>query len=471
MTLPRNHAQRVLLNDEVHARPPEPLVAPCRLSYIALICDAEAREASWRAVVTLAERCGVAPPEPGASHFSADLFAFRIKWEKHTEFVRYTFIVSGKAGGIVSGQAGGIVSGQAGGIVSGQAGGIVSGQAGGGAAAAPGSENEDPFRRTALQSVPDDWVATLPGQLMVAAHLALVADAGEDLVAVGSRAFARDVLVGSLAADASGAAFTDFRIYPDGFSRILVQDRSLTPWQAGRVAQRLLEIDTYRMMALLALPVAQSLAPVIARCEQELAHITAAMVTAGEADEPVLLDRLTRLAAEIDSRQADNLYRFSAAEAYDEIVQRRISELREERIPGLQTLQEFTERRMAPAMNTCQSVSGRQEELSRRVARATQLLATRVGVTRERQSQGLLQAVNRRIRLQIRLQQAVEGLSIAAVTYYVVGLVGYVAKGAEEGGAPIRPSMAMALSVPVVAGLMYAALRRLRRLVAADERA
>ena len=307
----------------------------------------------------------------------------------------------------------------------------------------------------------------LPGDLMVAAHVALVPPPPDeaDAMATATRLFPRDLLVGSVVTGGSASVFTDFRVRYDGFSRMLVQDRNLSPAQAGRVVQCLLEIETYRIMALLALPVAQALAPVIARCEREVAEITAAMVTARDPDEPVLLDRLTRLAAEIDSRQADNLYRFSAANAYDGLVQSRIQELREARISGLQTLQEFTDRRLAPAMNTCRSVSGRQEELSRRVARATQLLATRVGVTRERQNQGVLEAMNRRVRLQLRLQSTVEGLSIAAVTYYIVGLVGYLAKAARAGGAPFDPEIVMGVSIPVVAALMFFGLRRVRRAV------
>ncbi len=427
MTLPSPHPQRVALNDEVHARPPEPLSAPTRLSYMAMLCDAPAREVSFHAIVALAKTCGVTPPEPGENHFSADFFAFRLKWERHTEFVRYTFIRDGIG--------------------------------------------REPFIDTALEAVPNDWVAALPGKLMMAAHLALVPSAADDeAVTLGAQTFPRDVLVGSLMTDDTGAAFTDFRIYPDGFSRILLQDRGMTTWQAGRVAQRLLEIDTYRMMALLALPVAQSLAPVIARCEQELSRITAAMVTAGETEEPILLDRLTRLAAEIDSRQADNLYRFSAAAAYDEIVQRRIAELREQRITGLQTLQEFIERRMAPAMNTCRSVAARQEELSRRVARATQLLATRVGITREVQNQSLLATMNRRVRQQLRLQSTVEGLSVAAVTYYVVGLIGFLTDGLAAAGAlPLRAYIVKGLSVPVVAAILLLALRRVRRNLHRDD--
>ena len=120
-------------------------------------------------------------------------------------------------------------------------------------------------------------------------------------------------------------------------------------------------------------------------------------------------------------------------------------------------------------MNTCRSVASRQEELSRRVARATQLLATRVGVTRERQNQSLLEGVNRRAQLQLRLQSTVEGLSIAAVTYYIVGLVGYLAKGWKAAGGRVDPDIAMGVSIPVIAALMYWGLRKTRALVHQDE--
>ena len=110
-----------------------------------------------------------------------------------------------------------------------------------------------------------------------------------------------------------------------------------------------------------------------------------------------------------------------------------------------------------------------QEELSRRVARATQLLATRVGVTRERQSQELLQAMNRRVRQQLRLQSTVEGLSVAAVTYYLVGLIGRLAEGLHEAGYRVEPAITMAAAIPVVAVLMFVGLRRMRRRVELEE--
>ncbi|MFO1057926.1 MAG: DUF3422 domain-containing protein [Dongiaceae bacterium] len=424
LRLPPDHPQRIELNDEVHARPPQALAAPLRLTYLALVADAAGRERQWQQVVDLVRRYGVEPPPAGATHFAADLGPFRLKWERHTEFSRYKFIVAGAGG-------------------------------------------EDPFAEPALAAVPQDWLAGLAGEVMVATHVALLPASGfaGDYEALGGRLFGGNTLVGAVIAGGAATAFTDFRIRADGFGRLLVLDRGMTPRQAGRMIQRLVEIDTYRIMALLALPVARALAPAITRSEHELAEITTALAAARVEDEAALLDRLTRLEAEIEGRQADTHYRFGAASAYWSLVDRRIAELREERLPGLQTFREFTERRLAPAMDTCRAVAGRQESLSQRVSRATQLLSTRVDVTRERQTQAILESMDRRARLQLRLQETVEGLSIAAITYYIVGLVGYLAKGLKAGGLHIDPEITMGIAIPVVAILVALGVRQVRRMV------
>jgi len=421
VTLPADHPLRIELNDEAHARPPEALVAPLRVTFLAMYCDPAQREREWEHVCALARRYGRTPPER-ASHYSADLGPFRVKWERHTEFTRYKFIVAGGDG--------------------------------------------HPFDLPALQAVPEDWLAGLPGRVMVATHAALLPAGTDepDPENLAARYFDGHPLVGAEIAAGSGIAFTDFRIR-DGFSRLLVLDRGMTPRQAGRSMQRLLEIDTYRLMALLALPVAHSLTPWLNEAERELAQITAALVESSEATEPVLLDRLTRLEAQIESRESEHHYRFTAATAYYELVQRRIDELRELRIHGLQTFREFTERRLAPAINTCHSVWARLESLSQRVARATQLLSTRVDVTRERQNQQVLESMNRRAEAQLRLQQTVEGLSAAAITYYVVGLVGYAAKGLASAGVPLHVELVMALSIPVVALVTVLGVRHVRKVV------
>ncbi len=323
-----------------------------------------------------------------------------------------------------------------------------------------------PSTHPALESVPQDWIASLPGEVMVATHAALLPGAAgpPDYEALSARHFGGNVLIGAEVAGGAGLALTDVRLH-DGFGRLLLFDRSLTTRQAGRTMQRLLEIDTYRLMALLALPVAQKLTPWIGQAERELAGISAQLVEAKEDAEPQLLERLTALEAEIESRESAHHFRFTAAQAYHELVDRRIAELRERRIQGLQTFEEFTERRLAPAMNTCGSVSGRLESLSRRVERASQLLSTRVDVSRERQNQRILASMNRRAEAQLRLQQTVEGLSAAAITYYVVGLVGYAAKGLKAIGWNVNVDLAMGLSIPLVALIAIVGIRHVRKVV------
>ncbi len=161
-------------------------------------------------------------------------------------------------------------------------------------------------------------------------------------------------------------------------------------------------------------------------------------------------------------------YRFGAAHAYYQLTRDRIRELREERIPGLQTIGEFMERRLAPAMNTCESVAKRQDELSARIARSSDLLRTRVEIEREQQNLQLLAQMNRRARLQLRLQQTVEGLSVAAITYYAVGLIGYLAKAAKSLGLHVDPDLAVGVSIPVVAVLVALGVRYIRKTVTRD---
>ncbi len=423
MMLPVSHPQRLALNDEAHARPPEAVGPPLRASYLALWSDTPSQERQWRDVASLAERFGVAPPDVGANHFSADLGPFRVKWERHTEFARFLFLVPGAG--------------------------------------------DDPFAEPAVTHVPEDWLAGLSGTVIAAAHVALVGaedlDLGDERVA--ARLFAGNVLIGAAVAGGAGRAATDFRIREDGFSRVLVQDERMTPRQAGRIIQRLLEIDTYRILATMALPVAKEVTPFLNDCEQQLVALTTALVTAGEADEPVLLDQLARLAAELESRQSQNLFRFSAAAAYYDLVHARVEDLREERIQGLQTFREFIERRLAPAMNTCRTVAARQDALSLRIARATQLLSTRVDVSRERQTQAVLASMDRRAKMALQLQETVEGLSVAAITYYIVGLIGYAAKGLKAGGVALNPDLVTGISIVVVAGLTAWGIRKVRKSV------
>jgi uncharacterized membrane-anchored protein len=425
----REHPMRADLVAELHARPPELLVAPLMVSYLAMVSPPAAREDEWRHFCALLTHHGVTPPARLLSHASYDLGPFRVKFERHSEFARYVFM-----------------------------------------APLAGSE---PFEKVALSLVPADWLRGLGGEIITATHVELRRDPAsqDEIDRLAAAAFGTASVTGADIGGDAGRALTHFELDAAGFGRLLVFDRSMTPRQSGRMVQRLLEMDTYRMMSLLALPVARELGPFLTECEQELAQVTAMLQTATSRDENSLLDRLTRLEASIENRTANNEFRFGASTAYSDLVARRIAELREQRIHGLPTFQEFNDRRLAPAMATCQTMMRRQESLSARVARANQLLATRVDITREEQNQALLASMDRRASVQLRLQQTVEGLSIAAFTYYVVGLIGYLAKAAKAAGHHVEPELLMGLSVPFVIVVAAIGIRRIRQAVERAARA
>ena len=428
MKLPNNHPQRYDLSNEVHARPPEPLSAPVKISCIAMTTNWPYKDEDREIVAELTKQYGATPPGPGAKHYSVDLKEFRLIWERHTEFTRYTFIVP--------------------------------------------LRDEDYFAGPAINAAPESWVARLPGELIAAAEAVLVDEdySLDDYSALSDRYFSGNAIIGSKITGGAAVALTDFRIHADGFSRCLVYNRSMAPWHAGRIVQRLLEIETYRIMAMLSLPVVQELGPLLSGWEKELSEISTSMTEKNVAEEPVLLTRLTNLQAAIEKNHTQSQFRFNAGAAYYALVQRRNDELREERIAGMQTFSEFTERRLAPAMNTCRAGSARLEALSERVDRAAQLLSTRVDMSLERQNQAVLESMNRRAELQLRLQQTVEGLSVAAITYYAVGVIGYLASGLERLGVAIDPKLIMGLSVPIIVVLAALGVRRTRKLVAAKEK-
>lgn len=180
-------------------------------------------------------------------------------------------------------------------------------------------------------------------------------------------------------------------------------------------------------------------------------------------DERRMLSDLTGLAQDIEAIAASTQYRFGAGNAYYGLVQRRIAELREVRITGFQTLAEFIDRRLAPAMSTCQAVDQRRDRLTRDLARAVDLLRTRVNVRVEAQNRDLLASMDHRSNLQIRLQETVEGLSVAAITYYAVSLINYAAGAIEQTGVAVNTAIVTGVSIPIVAGTVWYIIRRVRR--------
>ncbi|WP_448189084.1 DUF3422 family protein [Azospirillum sp. sgz301742] len=419
----REHALRVPLTNEVHARPSEAMRAPVRATMLAMLSGEAAGERERAHLEQLCDWAGVARPAAGATHYSGAFGSFRLKWERHTEFSTWTVFREGAFG--------------------------------------------EPFADPALNALPRDWLAGLAGELLVGVHVAVIdADAAEPTPAQLAGIFGSDAYVGSRVAGRAATAWTDFRIHGDGFSRLLIANHSMSAWQTGRIVQRLLEIEVYRMMALLALPMARGVLPRIGAIERELAELTAltASVT-GLEDERGVLDRLTRLSAQTEQIAAETAYRFGAARAYHELVERRIGELRELRMEGLQTVSEFMERRLTPAIRTCEAVQGRLDTLSQRLARASNLLRTRVEIAVEGQNAELLKSMDRRADLQLRLQETVEGLSVVAISYYLIGIVGYAAKSLKGFGLKLDPDIVVGLMIPVVLFIVWKGVRRIRKVL------
>ena len=423
---PTQHPQRAVLHNEIHARPPEAMEAPLAIAHVVMLADAAGREASRAHAAALLRDHHMALPDADTNHLRVDLGAFRMRWELHTEFVSWTFMVP---------------------------------------VAVPVDSFGEREPLSAADMVPREWLAALPGQCLCSLNLWVLPTHTFGSGSLVKQVLHEDTLVASTVADGHGEVYTDFAIHADGFSRMVLLAGGMTPRRLGRLVQRLLEIETYRMAALLGLPAAREAAHVLASAERELAALAQAIRTADRDAEPALLDRLTRLAGQVESQHAATHSRFSASRAYFELLDRRIGDIAESRLAGMQTIREFMDRRLSPARSTCEWAARRQDALSQRVSRMSNLLRTRVEIEQQQSSQALLTTMNQRQDTQLKLQATVEGLSVAAITYYIVGLVSYLAKGAQKVGWPVSPETTAAIAIPVVAVGVWWSLRRLHHRV------
>jgi len=424
--IPENHPQRFILHNEVHARASFIQRLPVRASHLALLLTNDEKMQERNHLITLCERFGVASPEKDVDHFSATFNSFQVRWEQHGEFSTYSFYIY--------------------------------------------DSKQDPFADLALKKVPVDWMSQLTGQVIVAAHATIVSATDinytNDTDIIGlSQYFANNPVIGSKVSGDAASVFTDFRIHVDGFSRFLIINHDLRTEQAGRLLQRLFDIEVYRVMALLAFPIARKLYPELKKADRQLYTITNAM-TQPDHNDANLLDELTILAAEVENHISTNHLRFAAASAYYQLVGNRVSDLREVRIQGLQTFGEFIKRRLEPAINTCESTSRRFTLLSERVSNASQLLRTKVDIIIERQNQALLTSMALRAKMQLRMQQMVEGISMVAITYYAASLIGKIAEALHAIGLSINVELVEGISIPIILVIIVISIKRIHKIIA-----
>lgn len=419
-----DHPQRYALANELHARPFPALEGSSQAAYLAIkpAQDAASRDRALdRAhLIALLDRHGAPHPAPDATHYFGTLGRYTLKWESHTEFVTYTLF-----GQIPDGAA---------------------------------------FDPRGFAGFPEDWLEAAPGQRLTSAliRVAPLPPTEEAVVTHLEQWFVAESLAASYVLDNSAIIAGDFHIDPAGHLRFAVFHAEETgERRLGRIVQRLCEIETYKSMAMLALPKVRALSAQLGQMDQRLSQVVEAMRHKEEAAEDTL-DTLLEMAAELETMVARTSFRFGARKAYEALVSQRIEVLREARFMGRQTMAEFMMRRFDPAMRTCVATERRMDLMAERARRAGDLLGTRVNVERAAQNQDILERMDDRAALQLRLQKTVEGLSVVAISYYALNLVAALVYPLA---APFGLSKEWVLAgavVPVVA-LVWMTVRRIRK--------
>jgi uncharacterized membrane-anchored protein len=360
---------------------------------------------------------GCKPPAAGARYHRCKIGDVELVWERHTEFCTYTLLAAGKT---------------------------------------------DPlFSQDLFGSVDRAWLQAIPGEVIRASHVVFIREEPGSGAEAPNCGFAQDSLVCCDLAGGAARMYSDFKLHAEGNGRLLIVDRGLMGIEPGQLLRRLLELGNYRKVALLGLPMAQAGMSQLEKLETRLADLTAAVANA-ETDSKGLLVELTGLSAEIARLSSETRFRMSASGAYGQLVDERLSALRVERVRGYLSLADFTERRLHPALRTCASFSSRLTDLATRAEWASALMRTRVETALTAQNRDLLESMDRRASIQLRLQETVEGLSVVAISYYAVGLLGYAAKPLLQGSQTVSKWLDAAAVLVAVAGT-WAMLRFMRR--------
>lgn len=418
------HSQRQMIADEVHARPFQQLSAPLKVLHFALMLEQKSISEVRHDISEFFVACGGHAMEPGASFCYQQLEKLALRWEAHTEFYTLTLYHN---------------------------------------------QLDNSWEQT-LPGLPDNWNDQLPGELIAGVQIQVLAPSAEGDEQVAKDLFKDNQYIGSNVMRGAARVWTDFRAEGEFFlDRILVKNIDVHGYQCGRLIQRLCEIDTYRAVALLGIEPARKVMQKVTKLDRELAEITVKLSELEKGDESDTLDALMALSAQAEEISADTVNRFSASDAYYALVRMRISELEEVRIEGLQTLEQFIERRVDPAMRTWGAAAQRLERLSQRIARASNLLRSRVDLSTEEKIHGLLSSMNKRTRRQLNLQAKLETFSIIVVTYYLFDLVERTIRHMTTGEPREMAINWLSYSLPGIVLLVWWYVRRVTKEFKSDD--
>ena len=300
-----------------------------------------------------------------------------------------------------------------------------------------------------------DWANALPGRVICATKALVLANEAEAERVIDRLDFERGETV-SCHLSGGPRMWSDFRLKDDGFGEVVVAANNANARDLTRIVQRLQELGNYRNRALLGLPAAQSAWPRLDAAEARLTDLAERVAADTETDD-ALMEKLSALSSELSAISTATNYRLSATAAYAKLVEERLAQLNVGKIESYASLIDFTQRRFLPAQRTCAAVTERERQLSERADHLTSLLRARISTRIENQNGRLLRSMERSATMQLRLQQLVEGLSVVALSYYLVGLLGYVLHGFAARDAGFDVDLVLAIMVlPIVLAVWLA---------------
>lgn len=406
------------LYEEMHSRPYQVIPCPAHITHFVLLSDDAQKAQQFKHLQQLFEFFEQPVPTQDKPNIQLETTNFRVRREVHLEFAAFTF-VNLKA-------------------------------------------SSAPFENTGLTPLPQGWLEALPGMVVANFHLALqcIDEQDEQLISKAKLSFEGLRLVGSSPQNGDARVWTSFKLHSDGFGRFLIGNVHMSDSQIGRLTQRLIEIETYRMLTLMALPLARENSSGLTTMDNQLVLLTHQLASEEDFSEQQILAQLTAMAAQVEAQRTRTAFRYSATFAYYDLVVKRLAELREDEVSGHLSLTEFITRRLTPAVNTCRSVSERLESLSKRIDRVSDMMRTKVELSIQEQNQLLLTSMDRRSQIQLKMQHAVEGLSVAAISYYSIGLVKYIISAFNLDRFFLTSEELVGWSVPLVIGTVWLLTRR-----------
>jgi len=420
------HPLREKLYNELHNRPFQSISTPAQITHIAIQHHGKLKQEEHQFISLLCDRFQVNSPAQSMPCFYQDFGLFSLRWERHLEYSTYTFIRQAPL-------------------------------------------TDLPFVKNAIDYVPDNWFEKMPGQVLAAVHLIIESEKiDKTRTHKVEKYFDNMPLVASASVNSQAKVWSSFKLHEDGFGRFLIYQQDLSTEQVGRLVLQLLQLDTYRLMATLGLPLAQAINSELNQLDLQLQQVTTYIALGTDKSDRELLTDVSKIAAKVEDYRSQSTYRFSATNAYYDVAVQRMEELKEEEVSGYMTIQEFLMRRITPAVKTCQTASNHLEDISKRVTRASDLLRTRVETVLQEQNQALLKSMNRRAHVQMRLQQTVEGLSVAAISYYGMQLFETMLSSLPSLGFEYNHELVSGFAVPIVIAIVFVGTRLVHKSLMKD---